>query len=51
MPTDILETVGRNFLSDLDAQFAHVWWLEGGKITRFQQYADSAQVLGATGQR
>jgi ketosteroid isomerase-like protein len=40
-----------NSYSDLDAQFAHVWWLEGGKITRFQQYADTAQVLGTTGQR
>ena len=35
--------------SDLDAQFAHIWWLDGGKITRFQQYADTAQVLRATG--
>ena len=35
--------------SDLDAQFAHIWWLEDGKITRFQQYADTAQVLEAMG--
>jgi ketosteroid isomerase-like protein len=33
---------------DLDAQFAHIWWLENGKITRFQQYADTAQAIGAT---
>lgn len=32
----------------LDAQFAHVWWLEGGKVTRFQQYADTARTLEAT---
>ena len=35
--------------SDLDAQFAHVWWLENGEITRFQQYADTAQTLAAMG--
>lgn len=33
----------------LNAQFAHVWWLRGGKIIRFQQYADTAQTLAATG--
>lgn len=27
----------------LDAQFVHVWTLRDGKITRFQQYADTAQ--------
>lgn len=27
----------------LDAQFAHVWTVRDGKITRFQQYADTAQ--------
>ncbi len=35
---------------DLDAQFAHIWWLEDGKITRFQQYADTAQAISATRQ-
>ncbi|MFQ5680089.1 MAG: nuclear transport factor 2 family protein [Gemmatimonadota bacterium] len=35
--------------AELDAQFAHVWWLEDGKITRFQQYADTAQTLRAMG--
>lgn len=33
----------------IDAQFAHVWWLRGGKAVRFQQYADTAQVLSAMG--
>lgn len=28
---------------ELDAQFAHIWWLEEGRITRFQQYTDTAQ--------
>ena len=32
---------------DLDAQFAHIWWLEDGKIARFQQYADTAQARDA----
>lgn len=32
---------------DLDAQFAHVWSLEDGKVTRFQQYADTAQASAA----
>ena len=27
----------------LDAQFAHVYTLSGGKIVRFQQYTDTAQ--------
>lgn len=34
----------------LDAQAAHVWDLRDGKVVRFQQYADTAQlrqVLGA----
>lgn len=28
----------------LDAQAAHVWDLQDGRITRFQQYADTAQM-------
>ena len=36
--------------TDLDAQFVHVWWLKDGTITRFQQYADTAQTLRAAGQ-
>jgi ketosteroid isomerase-like protein len=27
----------------IDAQFAHFWTLAGGKVTRFQQYADTLQ--------
>ena len=27
----------------IDAQFAHVWRVNGGKITGFQQYTDTAQ--------
>lgn len=37
--------------SELDAQFAHIWWLENGMITRFQQYADTAQTLEVMGRR
>lgn len=33
----------------LNAQFAHVWWLSGGKVTRFQQYTDTAQAVRAVG--
>lgn len=33
------KTTGRS----LDAQFVHVWTLRDGKITKFQQYADTAQ--------
>ena len=29
--------------SPLDAQFAHVWQVRGGKIVRFQQYTDTRQ--------
>lgn len=31
-------------------QLAHVWWVEGGKVVRFQQFADTlgiARVIGA----
>jgi uncharacterized protein len=27
----------------LDAPFAHVWTIEDGRVTRFQQYTDTAQ--------
>lgn len=27
----------------IDAQFAHVWHLRGGKVVRFQQYTDTVQ--------
>lgn len=30
----------------LDAQFAHVWTVRDGKVTRFQQYTDTAQMSG-----
>ena len=33
--------------ASIDAQFAHVWRLRNGKVTKFQQYADTAQVLSA----
>ena len=33
----------------ISAQFAHVWTLENGKATRFQQYADTLQVTEAMG--
>jgi ketosteroid isomerase-like protein len=33
----------------LDAQFAHVWQLRGGKVVRFQQYTDTAQWMRAAG--
>jgi uncharacterized protein len=29
----------------LDAQFAHVWRLREGRVTAFQQYADTAQAV------
>ena len=35
----------------IDAQFCHVWDLKDGKITRFQQYVDTAQVQTAMGAR
>ena len=28
----------------LDAQFAHVWTVDGGRVVRFQQYTDTAQM-------
>ncbi len=28
----------------LDAQCAHTWWLEGGKVVRFQQMVDTRSV-------
>ena len=31
----------------IKAQFTHHWWLENGKVTRFQQYADTYQVVEA----
>ena len=33
----------------IDAQFCHVWDIKDGKITRFQQYIDTAQMQNAMG--
>jgi ketosteroid isomerase-like protein len=33
----------------LDAQFCHVWSVSNGKITKFQQYTDTAKFQRATG--
>ncbi|HEX8642625.1 MAG TPA: nuclear transport factor 2 family protein [Allosphingosinicella sp.] len=33
----------------LDAQFAHVWRVAGGKAAAFQQYTDTLQAARATG--
>lgn len=35
----------------LDAQAAHVWTVEDGKVTRFNQYTDTLQFAEVTGQR
>ena len=41
--TGVHRTTGKS----IDAQFAHFWKLENGKVTRFQQYADTLQVARA----
>jgi ketosteroid isomerase-like protein len=33
----------------LDVQAAHIWWVEGGKVVRFQQMVDTAKLLWALG--
>lgn len=33
----------------MDAQFCHIWTLRHGKITKFQQYTDTAQLQAAFG--
>jgi uncharacterized protein len=33
----------------INAQFAHVWTLRDGKVAKFQQYTDTAQVAKAVG--
>lgn len=33
----------------LDAQFCHLWTLRAGKVIRFQQYMDTAQLRSAAG--
>jgi ketosteroid isomerase-like protein len=35
--------------SRINAQFAHVWRLRGGKIVHFQQYTDTLQTAKAVG--
>ena len=35
--------------AQVDAQFAHVWRVAGGKVNSFQPYADTAQFAKATG--
>lgn len=52
---DVVLTLGRYQAThratgrSLDAQLAHVWWLHGGKVIRFQQYTDTAQVREVAG--
>ncbi len=43
--TGTVKETGTSF----DAQFAHVWELENGRITRFQQYTDTDQWNAAMG--
>lgn len=43
-------THGQSGMS-MDAQFCHVWTLEDGKIVKFQQYTDTAQLQEAMGAR
>jgi ketosteroid isomerase-like protein len=35
----------------IDAQFCHIWTLQDGKITRFQQYTDTAKFQDTMGAR
>lgn len=52
--TDMVLTTGRyqgKFKAtgkDVNAQFAHLWWLKDGKTTRFQQYTDTKQAVDVT---
>ncbi|MDX1701562.1 MAG: hypothetical protein R3250_13135, partial [Melioribacteraceae bacterium] len=32
---------------EIDAQFVHFFWIENGKVVKFQQYADTYQVNAA----
>lgn len=38
---------GRRTGKPLDAQVAHIWWIEHGKAVRFQQMVDTAAVLAS----
>lgn len=45
--TGVFKATGRS----VDAQFCHVWTLKDGKVVKFQQYTDTAQmqhVMGAS---
>ncbi len=33
----------------MDAQFCHIWDVKGGKVTRFQQYVDTAKFCDVVG--
>jgi hypothetical protein len=35
----------------MDAQFCHVWGVRDGKVSKFQQYLDTAKVQDAMGAR
>ena len=35
----------------MDAQVCHVWTIADGKVTKFQQYLDTAKMQDVTGQR
>ena len=35
----------------IDAQVCHVWDVKDGKVTRFQQYVDTAKIQDAMGAR
>src|SRR6185436_384203 len=37
--------------TSIDAQVCHVWDVKDGKVTRFQQYLDTAQIQDAMGTR
>ena len=37
--------------NSVDAQFCHVWTLQGGRVTKFQQYTDTAQFQDVMGVR
>jgi ketosteroid isomerase-like protein len=41
--------IHKTTLANLDAQYAHVWRVRGGKIVGFQQYTDTAQAQSAIG--
>lgn len=40
---------GTGSAGPLDAAFAHVWTIEGGRVTKFVQYADTRRFTDAIG--